>query len=109
MPPPQTSRPLLPTVFGRAEEDALLDLCASGSLDLERWLAVGPRWFMAGVAMMMARGTGPERRAMALLAETLSPGMSTVDSFGQWLELSPVKPTRFFSMLEHRRSVPPLI
>lgn len=100
--------PALPAVFGRAEEEALLDLCASGSADVRRWLAGGPRWFMAGVAMLMARGTGPERQAMVLLAEALSPGMSTVESFSQWLLLSPVKPTRFFSMLEHRRRVPPM-
>ena len=99
--------PALPAVFGRAEEEeALLDLCASGSADVRHWLAGGPRWFMAGVSMLMARGTGPERETMALLAEALCPGMSTVESFNQWLLLSPVKPTRFFAMLEHRRRVP---
>lgn len=98
--------PVLPAVFGRAEEQALLDLCASGSADVRHWLAGGPRWFMAGVAMLMARGTGPQRKNMALLAEALCPGMSTVESFNQWLLLSPVKPTRFLAMLEHRRRVP---
>lgn len=96
---------LLPATFGRAQEEALLDLCASGSADVRHWLAAGPRWFMAGLAMLMARGTGPERQAMVLLAEALSPGMSTAESFSQWLERSPVEPTRFLSMLEHRRRV----
>ncbi len=95
--------PRLPPRFGRAEEQALLDLCSSGSLDVRRWLARGPRWFMAGVAMLIARGSGPEREGLLLLAEALCPGMSSVECFGHWLETSPVKPARFLPMLDQRR------
>ena len=100
MPRPE---PCLPVGFGRTEEEALLDLCATGSLDVQRWLAAGPRWFMAGVAVLMARGTGPERERLLLLAEALCPGMSSAQSFGRWLEISPVKPARFLPILNQRR------
>lgn len=95
--------PHLPVTFGRAEEEALLDLCGSGSLDVQRWLAAGPRWFMAGMAMLMARGNGPERESLLLLAEALCPGMSSVELFSHWLKTSPVKPARFLPMLDQRK------
>ena len=92
----------LPPVFGRAEEEALLNLCASGSLDVQHWLAAGPRWFVAGVAVMIAHGDGAERQARLRLAEALYPGMSKVEFFGHWLKTSPVKPSRFLPMLDQR-------
>ena len=95
--------PHLPATFGRIEEETLLDLCASGSLDVRRWLGAGPRWFMAGMAMLTARGNGPERENLLLLAEALCPGMSSVELFSQWLETSPVKPARFLPMLDQRK------
>ncbi len=95
--------PQVPAPFGRVEEEALLKLCVSGSLDVQRWRAAGSRWFMAGVAMLMARGEGAEREGLLLLAEALCPGMSTVETFGQWLETSPVKPARFLPMLDQRK------
>ena len=95
--------PRLPATFARAEEEALLDLAASGSLDVKRWLTAGPRWFMAGMAMLLARGNGPERESLLLLAEALCPGMSSAERFGQWLDTSPVKPARFLPMLDQRK------
>lgn len=103
MAPVPLVEPQVPTRFGRVEEEALLKLCASGSLDVQRWRAAGPRWFMAGLAMLMARGNGTEREGLLLLAEALCPGMSSVDTFSQWLKTSPVKPARFLPMLDQRR------
>lgn len=92
----------LPVAYGRAEEEALLNLCASGSLDTQIWLDAGSPWFMAGVAMLIARGEGAERQARLHLAEALYPGMSSVEFFGQWLTVSPIKPSRFLPMLDRR-------
>ena len=99
--PPQVERQL-PTSFGRASEEVLLQLCVSASLDLRRWLDTGPRWFMAGVAVMVAGTRGADREGLLLLAEALAPGMSSVEEFGHWLAASPVAPARFLPMLEHR-------
>lgn len=103
MAPVPLVKPQVPAPFGRSEEEALLTLCASGSLDVQRWLAAGPRWFMAGVAMLIAGGKSTERASLLLLAEALCPGMSSVELFSQWLKTSPVKPSRFLPMFDHRR------
>ena len=91
-----------PKSFGRIEEEKLLVLCASRSLDLVKWREAGSGFFMAGVAVMLAGVRGVDRQAILAMAETLYPGMSAADTFRVWLKKSPLRPSRFLPMLEQR-------
>jgi hypothetical protein len=90
----------MPESVDRAFEDSLMVLCASGDLSLERWGALGPGFFMAGLAVMIASNPGVDRRGLLELAERLHPGSSQVGVFSLWLERSPVRPSRFLPLLE---------
>lgn len=92
----------MPSAYGRGEEEALLDLCCAPTLDLRAWRAAGPRYFMAGVAMLLACARAMDRETLAMLAEALYPGMSSPEVFGAWLRQSPVRPSRFLPMLRQR-------
>lgn len=83
----------------REYEERLLDLCASRTLDPRRWTDLGPRFFMAGLAVMLASVPGLERRGLLALAEQLHPGASEPAVFAQWLKRSPIRPSRFLPML----------
>ena len=89
-----------PAEVGRDYEDRLVELCASGNLDPDRWASTGPRFFMAGVAVMLASTDGRDRRRLLALAEQLQPGASEPAVFNRWLERSLLRPTRFLSLLE---------
>ena len=89
-----------PAELGRDYEDRLVELCASGNLDPDRWAGMGPRFFMAGVAVMLASTDGRDRRRLLALAEQLHPGASEPAVFNRWLERSALRPTRFLSLLE---------
>ena len=89
-----------PAQIDRGYEQQLLDLCASGSLDHMRWVATGPSFFMAGLAVMVASVAGFERRDLLALAEQLHPGASEPVVFALWLKRSPLRPSRFLPMLE---------
>lgn len=89
-----------PLQVDRDHEERLLKLCASGSLDPERWAALGPRFFMAGLAVMLASMPRLDRRGLLELAEQLHPGASEPAVFARWLQRSPVRPARFLPMLE---------
>ena len=91
----------MPEHWTRQLEEALLDLCAT-SLDVAAWLAAGPRYFMAGVAMLAAQVREREREALTVLAEALYPGMSTVTEFQAWLDRSPIRSPRFLPQLRQR-------
>jgi hypothetical protein len=93
----------MPSSLGRKEEAALLDLCAAGSTDIARWMGFGPRYFMAGLAVLVASRRGADRAALLLLGEALYPGVTSKEEFGRWLEASPVKPSRFLPMLAQRQ------
>lgn len=90
----------MPTRYGREEEERLLDLCLARGPDLKRWRAMGPSFFMGGLAVMMADVEGYDRARYLDLAEALHPGVTTVEAFSKWLERSPVRPSRFLPMLE---------
>jgi hypothetical protein len=96
------SKTSLPRQFSREDEEKLLVLCASRTLDLAKWRAGGSAFFMAGVAMMVAGARGADRPALLALAEALYPGMSSVDTFRAWLAKSPLRPSRFLPMLQQR-------
>ena len=93
----------MPKSFGRKQEDVLLDLAASKSLDLGRWAVAGPRYFMAGFAAMLSTLEGFDRDGLSLVAEALFPGMTDVRELQAWLDRSPVKPSRFLPMLHQRK------
>ncbi len=92
----------VPKQFGREDEEKLLTLCASHSLDLAMWREAGPSFFIAGVAVMLAGVRGVDRASLLALAEALFPGMSNVDNVQKWLNKSPLRPSRFLPMLEQR-------
>jgi hypothetical protein len=89
-----------PAGVDREYEEKLVDLCASGDVESGRWASRGPSFFMAGLAVMMASVHGYDRRSLLALAERLHPGATEVAVFSRWLERSPVRPTRFLSLLD---------
>lgn len=92
-----------PLTLDRDAEARLLSLAASGNLTDEAWLAAGPRFFMAGLAVMLAGEPGLDRRGMLALAERLHPGISEPAVFTLWLERSPLRPSRFLPLLDMER------
>ena len=91
-------------VFGRAREEELLELCASGNTDASVWQTHGSGFFMGGLAVMLASVRGFDRRRYLELAEALHPGISQPEVFAIWLERSPLRPARFLPMLKHWRA-----
>lgn len=91
---------LIPAHLDRSYEERLVKLCASGNLDPRRWSHHGPRFFMAGLAVMLAGEPGRDRGGLLSLAERLHPGASEVAVFNRWLERSPVRPTRFLPLID---------
>ena len=93
----------LPELIDRDYEERLVELAVSGALDLERWAACGPRFFMAGLAVMLASEHGFDRRGLLELAERLHTGASETEVFQRWLVASPVKPSRFLPLVRASR------
>lgn len=91
-----------PREVDREYEESLVELCASGNVDVARWTEMGPRFFMAGLAVMVASLAGHDRRGLLALAEQLHPGATEAAVFSRWLERSPVRPSRFVPLLDAR-------
>jgi hypothetical protein len=91
-----------PERMDREYEGRLLDLCASRTLDPGRWEQLGPRFFMAGLAVMLASTRDFDRRSLLGLAEDLHPGASEPAVFARWLKTSPLRPSRFLPLLSVR-------
>jgi hypothetical protein len=91
-----------PLEVNREYEERLVDLCAIGARDPTRWRSAGPRFFMAGLAVMLASSGRVDRPALLALAEQLHPGATEVAVFSRWLEQSPVRPSRFLPLVEAR-------
>lgn len=89
-----------PAKVDRRYEERLLKLCVSEDRNARTWASLGPRFFMAGLAVMVASATGFDRRGLLALAEELHPGASETSVFARWLERSPVRPSRFFPLLD---------
>ena len=98
--PVLTSDGHFPEVLNWDYEEQLLNLCASRSLAPRRWTALGPNFFMAGLAVMLASIEGFDRPGMLALAEALHPGASEPEVFSRWLQRSPLRPYRFLPMLD---------
>jgi len=97
--PGSTDDGRFPAQLSREYEELLLDLCASGDVELQRWRCSGPAFFMSGLAVMVASHSDFDRRSLLDLAEALHAGSSQVGVFAMWLERSPVRPSRFLPML----------
>jgi hypothetical protein len=93
-----------PTSMSRDYEERLVDLCASQELSPSAWSRLGPRFFMAGLAVMMASSRAQNRREFLELAEALHPGAAEPAVFTKWLERSPVRPSRFLPFVDMRVS-----
>ena len=98
--PVLTSDDHFPEVLDWDYEEQLLSLCASRSLAPGRWAALGPNFFMAGLAVMLASIEGFDRPGMLALAEALHPGAGEPEVFSRWLQRSPLRPYRFLPMLD---------
>ncbi len=48
---------------------------------------------------MLASISGADRRGLLALAESLHPGATEPTVFAQWLQRSPLRPSRFLPML----------
>lgn len=97
-PPPGNPERRRPSI-GRAQEERLVELSASGDYRPSRWSRAGDPWLLAGLAVMLASQPEFDRYRMLALAERLHPGMSKVEQFGPWLERSPLRPDRFLPMV----------
>lgn len=98
-PPVATTGRHFPASMDRDYEQRLLDLCASRTLNPDRWELLGPSFFMAGLAVMLASTRDFDRRSLLALAEELHPGASEPTVFARWLKASPLRPSRFLPML----------
>lgn len=92
----------MPRKFGRTEEAVLLDFCASSDMRAESWAAHGPAYFMAGVATLLASVRGFDRRRYLELADSLHPGITVPEVFGDWLPRSPLQVARFLPQLRRK-------
>jgi len=91
-----------PLYLDRDYEERLIELAVSGDLEPDRWAGMGPRFFMAGMAVMLASTRNGDRRGLLALAERLHPGASEAAVFNLWLERSSLRPTRFLSSVDAR-------
>jgi len=95
-----------PAGVNRDLEERLADLCARDETDPNAWTALGPPFFMAGLAVMLAGAPGHDRSGLLELAERLHPGASEPAVFARWLERSPVRPSRFLPAVKaHSRQM----
>lgn len=89
--------------FGREREEDLLDLCVSGNVDPALWRRHGSGFFVGGLAVLLASVPGFDRQRYLRLAEALHAGVSTTEVFAMWLEKSPLRPSRFLTMVRMRK------
>jgi DNA-binding transcriptional ArsR family regulator len=87
----------------RDAEKALVDLCAFVPPDAGLWKEAGDPQFLAGVVVMLAGHSGYDRAAWLALAETLSPGASSVERLEQWHRAHRPDLPRFFSLIDRER------
>jgi DNA-binding phage protein len=88
-----------PARVDRDYEEELIDLCAADAPDSRLWESLGPRFFMSGLAVMIASVSDFERRTYLELAERLHAGASQAGVFELWLKRSPLRPSRAIPMI----------
>jgi len=89
-----------PVVIDRPLEARLVDLIGSGSTRVSDWRPLGPPFFLAGIAVMVASLPRMDRSKYLDLAESLHPGATEPRVFAKWLAETPLPPARFLPMLE---------
>lgn len=94
-----------PRALTRELETRLLALAASGNTDSAAWRQHGSPFFMGGLAVLLASARGFDREKYLRLAETLHPGVSSPEVFGQWLHATPVRAARFLPMARKRKGI----
>lgn len=99
----QTPDGHFPSPYTREYEDSLVRLSLSGDLAPATWLAHGPAFFMAGLAMILAGLRDYDRYELVRLAGQLHPGMAESAVFALWFKGSPLRPARFIPLLEAAR------
>jgi hypothetical protein len=92
-----------PRRVDRAYEARVLDLLASGSQSLDAWRLLGPAFFVAGLAVTLASVSGFERRRYLALAERLHAGSTVPAVYQQWLDATPLPPSRLLPPLRAAR------
>jgi len=97
--PESTPDGRFPRTFDRDLEERVLALVVTGDLEPRRWLEVGPPFFMAGLAVMLASLDEFDRRSLLTLGERLHAGISQVGVFSLWLAGSPLRPSRFIPLV----------
>ena len=90
---------LWPKKVDRALEAQLVQLAATRSTRPDEWRPLGPSFFLAGLAVMLASASGFDRVKFLKLAEELHPGATEPRVFSRWLAATPLPPSRFLSML----------
>ena len=97
----------MPGAWSRDAERKYALLCASTSTEVALWLREGPRYFLSGLAMMMANARGADREAYLALATALCPAMQDPAEFETWLSMTPAKPSRFLPMVRALKAPKP--
>ena len=86
-------------VVDRKLEAALVEAVASGSTEAAYWRRLGPPFFLAGLAVMIASVQTFDRQRYLRLAEALHPGATVPRVFQLWLDETPLPPSRFLPMV----------
>jgi DNA-binding phage protein len=89
-----------PATLDRDDEERLVRLAASGDLSPAVWDRAGPRFFMAGFAVLLASLRGFDRPALLALAAHLHVGSTNPGIFALWLERTPLDTSRLLSQLQ---------
>lgn len=93
---------LWPPFVDRRFEARLIDLLRCRSTNEVEWRALGPGFFLAGVAVMLASVPGFDRPRYLDLAESLHPGASEPRVFEKWLADTPIAPARLLPMVQQQ-------
>ncbi len=86
----------------RKLEAALVEAALAGSTRAADWRRLGPSFFVAGLAVMLASVQGFDRKQYLQLAEELHPGATVPRVFQLWLDETPLPPSRFLPMVMAR-------
>ena len=88
--------------WDRATEERVVALCAGRDFRPSRWMRAADNTLLAGVAMLLSGEQGFDLQRMQALAEHLHPGMSSLETFSEWLSNSPVAAARFLPLVRAR-------
>lgn len=91
---------LWPAVVDRPLEARIAGVLGSHSTRVDDWRPLGPPFFVAGLAVMLASIPDLDRRKYLDLAEALYPGATEPRVFARWLAETPLPPARLLPMLD---------